>query len=258
MIFIRTVRARRAPLQGEIPGAVLPPFQIRKPGAEPDLSAALTDLVCDVRDDPGQHIRSNMGLIGIQNIRIRPGLHKGLQYKTDPSLRVLYAGVQFAVRKGSRSAFSKLYVGIRGRICRHPIPVSLNRACPVLCPFPALDQNRSVSCPCKKKTAEQTSRSCSDDDDAFSVFKSDPRRFGIPVGHRADRFQIPASGMLQDAPLGLLVFQSDMYRIDIIKLRPSAGIHRLPDDLYGTWIFFSQAKHIPDHLLKVRAAAVRV
>ena len=45
--------------------------------------------------------------------------------------------------------------------------------------------------------------------------------------------------MFQYTALGLLIFQRGMYRINIVNIRLSAGVHRLPYYLDRTWLILS-------------------
>ena len=149
--------------QGKIPCPVKAQFKSVKFCSETDLSSQFTDLICYMRDNFGQHIRSDMRLVGIHDVRIRPGIHKGLQNIPDPSLGILDACIQFSVGKCSRAAFTELHIGIRIRLRYIPFPEPVHRAGTLPRPLAALDQHRGEPGSCQEKSAEQACRACADD-----------------------------------------------------------------------------------------------
>ena len=79
-------------------------------GPEPDLSACGFDPAAEIGDDCAEAVSADVGLALIQDSRRGAGFYKGLQDVPGTSCPVVDLSIELAVGKGSRTAFSELYI----------------------------------------------------------------------------------------------------------------------------------------------------
>ena len=79
--------------------------------SETDLTAQRFDFFPEVFYDRHQKIRAQVGFLHIQDLVRCPAFHKETEDLQVSACRILDQGVQFSVRKGSRTALPELHVG---------------------------------------------------------------------------------------------------------------------------------------------------
>ena len=202
----------------------------RAQGLKAHFPACLLDPLADLGDHPAQSVRAYMRFSFIQN-RFRSACpDKSAQYLHRAAGAVIDLGVQLAVRECPGAALSELYV--RGSIQNTGLPILLD-ICGAVFHLPAaLDDKRPISVLSQKQGAEQTCRTCADDNRPVGQLFTSARRKSIAVRRCRSHIFVP------EAPhqRGLLFRagpQVNIYRVHIKKLRLFARVDRVTYDVEG-------------------------
>ena len=197
-----------------------------------DFSAPGQDLLTHVLHYFRKDVRSDMGLVFIQDPGRSPMLYQDAEHFAASSFFILNQRIQFPIGKGSRSAFPELHVGIRQTGASSPeilhIPGS---GLHILSPF---QQDGAVSGPCQQISAEKPRGSHPDNDQAVPCALRS--RFREAVNDRLHQgntiIAAPSNHIFLTA-----VFQRYVHYIGKPYLRLLSGIYGLLHHIAGSDLF---------------------
>ena len=196
------------------------------------------DLRPEASDNIHEHIGSHMRLCVPEDVLRRAGFHKQTQNLLVPSAPVVYAGIQFSVRKCAGTALTELDVGFRIQCAALPeflylFPTDIGG-------ISALEHNGPVPVLRQHPCAENACRSASDDDRRTGELPV-PRRRKVITDLRRLLYIRTAPAAAEDL---FFSWNFRVNRIDVTDIFPVSRVNGTAHDAYAVDIVCGDVKRV--------------